>query len=163
MHYLAIAIIDSENSSLKEKVDQIFDEAGLVMKQMNKKWKNDSFDQILNDYKNPPREIQLNGALAKHFEERLKKILDKLIDKEFDSYVINDIFSVEKMLKNFENKYFDRYPEAILTPNCEWIKEGWSTNNKEEKRLSEEWNTKFFEILDKYKEKGIVILINCDS
>lgn len=163
MHYIAIAIFDSENSSLKDKVDAISNESKLAMEQMIEKWKNDSFDQILNDSQNPPPKIQAESALIEMFREKLEKPLNRLIDKEFDNYTIDNVLPVDKLLKDFENKDYDRYPRAILTPSYEWIKEDWNGNYKEGKRLSEEWNKKVFDLLNKYKDKGVVVSINCDS
>ncbi len=163
MHYIAIAICDSENKFLKDKVDTIHRKAEEELNEICIKSIDKNFDEIIDLYKQAPKEAMGIDALINFFEKKLEKPLNKLIDKEFDSYTIRDVFSVNKLLNDFQNNDFDRFPDAIFTPNCEWIKEDWSDNEKERTRLSDEWEKTVMNILNKYKDKGIVIEINCDS
>lgn len=164
MDFLAIAIIDSENKSIKEKVDEISHQSKLALKKINDGFSDKtSFYEIIDTYKNPPEYIQKESRLLEIFKDKFKKHLDKLIGKEFESYSVESFSSVEKLLKDFENKNYDKYPEAILTPNRDWIREGWNKNPKKEEKLSKEWNEKVSNILNKYKEKGVAVFVDCDS
>ena len=163
MHYIAIAIFDSENNSLKDKVDMIHDKAEKELNELSIKSIDKNFDEIIDLYNQAPKEALGISSLINLFKEKLEKPLNKLIDKEFDSYTIMDVFSVNKFLNDFQDNDFDRFPTAILLPNSEWIKEDWSSDRKEEIKLSNEWEKIVMDILNKYKDKGIVVEINCDS
>jgi hypothetical protein len=163
MHYIAIAIFDSENKSLKDKVDKIHSEVDKELYELSIKSIDKNLDEITDLYNQAPNEVLGIDALISVFEKKLEKPLNKLIDKEFDSYAIRDVLSVNKRLNDFLNNDFDRFPDAILTPNCEWIKEDWSNDEKEEIRLSNEWERTVINILNKYKDTGIIVEINCDS
>ena len=163
MHYIAIAIFDSEDKSLKDRVDMINSKADKELNELSSKSIGKNFDEVIDLYKKASKDALGIVALKDLFENKLKKHLDELINKEFDSYVISDIYSVDKLLNYFQNNDFDRFPTAILTPSCEWIKQDWSINDVEETKLSNEWEKKVMAILNKYKKKGIVVSINCDS
>lgn len=154
MHYKAIAIIDSEDKSLSEKMDEVYFAYQKATEQIKMKWEKDSFEEILNDTQNPPKEISLKAAYLDRFDKMLKNPFTKLQGEYFEDYTVMDFFSINKLLKDFENKDFDNYPEAILAPNCEWIEE--DLNDKE-------WDKKVLDMLSKYKAKGIAVIIDCNE
>lgn len=163
MKSILIAISDSENSSLPTQIDAKRRAYYNTLAQYEKENKNRSFDEVLHSFENPPQEIITYSRLVKFFEDRLQQPFKKYQNTKFESYTIDEVLSVGELIAGYEQGDWELFPQAILLPDTSWIDEGWSENDLENKRLEKEWEERVMSVLKQYRDKGIAIVVRCDS
>lgn len=80
-----------------------------------------------------------------------------------DGWYIFNIIPIKDLIDYLPK--IERVPQAVLTPNCEWIEPSEYffviDPNMSNYNIFLEWEKKLKEILNKYSENGLAVLINC--
>lgn len=95
---------------------------------------------------------------------KLEKPLARLNQEgdKFESWKAFDIMPVSDLLNNLDK--MDSSLDAIYTPDCEWIETPEFTPYAPyNKKASIDWENRVKEILQKYTENGLVLLIDCNT
>jgi len=154
------------DKSMRKRIPEIIEENNTELERM----KNESMtiDEKLDLYKNrKPNEYEkLLYALRQKVEKPLNEYgrngdtEDE--NRKFDSWTLQDIFLPEYLLDNLEI-FNDLFPQAIMNSDCSWVEREWSEDDREDEKLSLEWEKFVKNILEENREKSVILLINCDS
>ncbi len=163
MKYILVAIVDSENSSLPERVDEKRRAYLEALTRFDTENKNRSIEEIGDAFQNQPEEVSVYSRLVGLFEGKLRLPLKKYQETEFESYDIDEVLSARELLSGYESGDWELFPQAMLLPNTSLAKEDWSANSKENEKLEKEWEEKVTSLLKQYQERGVAVIVRCDS
>lgn len=163
MKYILIAIVDSENSSLPVQVDIKRRAYYDAFARFDAENKNRSIEEIVDAFHNPAEEVSAYSRLVGLFEGKLRLPLKKYQETEFESYDIDEVLSVRELLSGYESGDWELFPQAMLLPDTSLAKEDWSANRKENEKLEKEWEEKVTSLLKQYQERGVAVIVRCDS